>query len=166
MLWNLNFAPSMTCISTKFVWPQLPEWALFYPCNANSIQPRLFPSLLWNFSKPFIIEGCNIRAIYMRKIRRVLDKTQTFRINGTFRVKWVASYFKRNVPFIRKVCVLSKTRLIFPHINGPNVYHPFFFFPRSSSGQHKETLFFSSLWSWSEYPNTELVTFKRRQSHI
>ena len=25
------------------------------------------------------------------------------------------------MPFIRKVCVLSKTRLIFPHINGPNV---------------------------------------------
>ena len=25
------------------------------------------------------------------------------------------------MPFIRKVCVLFKTRLIFPHINGPNV---------------------------------------------
>ena len=25
------------------------------------------------------------------------------------------------MPFIRKVCVLSKTRLIFPHLNGPNV---------------------------------------------
>ena len=31
------------------------------------------------------------------------------------------SYFRRNVPFIQKVRVLFKTRLIFPRINGPNV---------------------------------------------
>ena len=31
-----------------------------------------------------------------------------------------ASDFRRNVPFIRKVRVLFKTRLIFPRINGPN----------------------------------------------
>ena len=31
------------------------------------------------------------------------------------------SYFRRNVPFIRKVRVLCKKRLIFPRINGPIV---------------------------------------------
>ena len=36
-------------------------------------------------------------------------------------IKEAASYFRRNVPFIRKVRVLFKTRLIFPRINGPIV---------------------------------------------
>ena len=39
------------------------------------------------------------------KIRRVLAKPRLI--------------FRRNVPFIRKVRVLFKTRLIFPRINGP-----------------------------------------------
>ena len=33
----------------------------------------------------------------------------------------MVSYFRRNVPFIRKVPVLFKTRLIFPRINGPTM---------------------------------------------
>ena len=68
------------------------------------------------------------------KIRRVLDKTRTARINGTKEA--FASYFRRVlaktrlileqnfrlflfVPFIRAIRVLSKTRLIFSRINGP-----------------------------------------------
>ena len=35
------------------------------------------------------------------------------------RMRTMRSYFRRNVPFIQKVHVLYKTRLIFPRINGP-----------------------------------------------
>ena len=45
------------------------------------------------------------RAIYTRK-----NKT---------RLSLVASHFRRNVPFIRKVRVLFKRHLTFPRINGP-----------------------------------------------
>ena len=47
--------------------------------------------------------GCDIIGSFiLGKIRRVLNKTRTFRINGTVRV-------------------LCKTRLIFPRKNGPTV---------------------------------------------
>ena len=50
---------------------------------------------------------------------RALFKTQRSFIRSFLRLSYGASYFRRNVPFIWKVRVLFKTRLIFPRVNGP-----------------------------------------------
>ena len=53
------------------------------------------------------------------KIRRELYHLYEHVLSNKTRLSLAASYFRRNVPFIRKVRVLCKTRLIFPCINGP-----------------------------------------------
>ena len=53
------------------------------------------------------------------KIRRELYHLYEHVLSNKTRLSSAASYFRRNVPFIRKVRVLFKTRLIFPRINGP-----------------------------------------------
>ena len=59
------------------------------------------------------------RAIYTRKNKTRLYHLYEHVLSNKTRLSQAASYFRRNVPFIRKVRVLFKTRLIFPRINGP-----------------------------------------------
>ena len=61
-------------------------------------------------SREFEMLNNTIGPFIREKIRRVLDKTRTARINGTKQA--FASYLRR---------VSAKTRLIFSRINGPNI---------------------------------------------